>query len=153
MVPVFLCVGATVTGSCLRCGQCCRLIVINVTHSDIVRWHSQRRGDILGEVSYIDNYPVKGKGGFYIEKTARFPKRPCPFLTEDNLCSINDTKPGVCFDAPLGYKSFGVCPVFEKSPDGVVELIRNKQAEDFLMAKRHFESMMAKLVEARSWEQ
>jgi len=99
---------------CTKCGKCCREMPIDIVASDIIRWYNDSRWDILTEVSYIDNYPDKGKGGFYIAKTTFAPKQSCPFL-EDNKCSIHDTKPFVCKNAPYAHKEFKVCPVFDSN--------------------------------------
>jgi len=135
---------------CIGCGNCCRTRVIDITFSDILRWNEQKRWDILKEVSFIDNYPIKGQGGFYIEKSAKAPKRPCPFLTSDNKCSINDTKPSGCSDAPLAYKVFPECSVFEKPSDDVIEAMINKQTQDIIAAKKNYNIVMNVLVEARN---
>ena len=137
---------------CIRCGNCCREKVINITFSDILRWSDQKRWDILCEISFIDNYPTRGQGGFYIEKSAKAPKRACPFLTVGNECSINDTKPGGCKDAPLAYKEFPECSVFEKSSDSVIDNMVRKQTQDIMMARKNSNIVMSLLVEARNWE-
>ena len=134
---------------CLGCGNCCRERVIDITFSDILRWNEQNRRDILREVSYIDNYPVKGQGGFYIEKSAKAPKKPCPFL-KDNKCLINDTKPSGCADAPLAYREFPECPIFEKGSDKEIEAMVNKQTQDVMAAKKNYNIVMSLLVEARN---
>lgn len=98
---------------CQQCGKCCRELPIDVMPSDLDRWHHERRDDILMEVIFMDNFPHKNTGGFYIEKTLLRkdrPKQPCPFLDENNLCSIYDTRPKVCRDYPLGYNGWDKCP-------------------------------------------
>ena len=97
---------------CRRCGWCCKHIVINVAYSDILRWFHGGRFDILREVSYIDNYPKKGLGGFYVAKTAFKPKQACPFLTKQNLCGIHETKPRACRDFPYGHQRIVECPAW-----------------------------------------
>ena len=135
--------------SCQQCGNCCREKVIDITFSDILRWSDQKRWDILCEIFYLDNYPVKGQGGFYIEKSAKAPKAPCPFLAQ-NQCSINDTKPSGCADAPLAYKEFPECPVFKKSSDTVINEMVKKQTQDIMASKRNYNIVMNVLVEARN---
>ena len=134
---------------CVGCGNCCKTRVIDITFSDILRWNEQKRWDILREISYIDNYPQKGAGGFYIEKSAKAPKQLCPFLTSENKCSINDTKPSGCSDAPLSYTTFNECPVFEKASDFVVSAMVKKQTQDIMAAKKNYNIVMNILVEAR----
>ena len=98
---------------CIQCGKCCKEIPIDIAGSDIIRWYNQGRWDILQEISLIDNYPKKGQCGFFIAKTTFNPKQDCPFLV-DNKCSIHDTKPLACKDAPIGHTKFDLCPVFNK---------------------------------------
>jgi len=141
--------------SCIGCGNCCRERAIDITFSDILRWSDEKRGDILNEVYYIDNYPIKGQGGFYIEKS--IPKkedmeRHCPFLI-DNKCSIHDTKPIGCKDAPLGYTEFKECPVFKKPNTDVINATVRKHTQDIMAAKKNFNTAMNILTRARTWQQ
>ena len=139
---------------CICCGNCCRERSIDITFSDILRWSNEKRRDILKEVFYIDNYPTKGQGGFFFEKSIKKKedmKRYCPFLTDENKCSINDTKPSGCKDAPLAYIEFKECPVFEKSDNEVINATIKKQTQDILAAKKNFNIVMGILVEARTW--
>ena len=141
---------------CIGCGNCCRERAIDITFSDILRWSNENRRDILKEVFYIDNYPTKGQGGFYFEKSIKKKEdmqRHCPFLTDENKCSIHYTKPSGCKDAPLAYTEFKECPVFKKSSKKVISKIIRKQIRDISLAKKNFNTVMNILVEARSWEQ
>jgi len=141
---------------CIGCGNCCRERAIDITFSDILRWADQKRRDILKEVFYIDNYPTKGQGGFFFEKSIKKKedmKRYCPFLTDENKCSIHDTKPSGCKDAPLGYTEFKECPVFKKSNKDVINATVKKQTQDIMAAKKNFNMVMGVLAEARNWVQ
>ena len=136
---------------CIGCGNCCRERAIDIAFSDVLRWSDEKRSDILREVYYLDNYPMRGSGGFYFEKS--IPKkedmdRPCPFLS-DNRCSIHDTKPSGCKDAPLAYKEFKECPVFEKPNNDVINAMVKKQTQDIMAAKRNRDIIMNILIEAR----
>ena len=138
---------------CIGCGNCCRERAIDITFSDVLRWSDEKRGDILKEVYYIDNYPTKGKGGLYFEKSIKKKedmKRHCSFLTGENKCLINDTKPSGCKDAPLAYTEFKECPVFKKPNDDVINTMVKKQTQDILAAKRNFNIVMNVLTEARN---
>lgn len=140
---------------CIGCGNCCRERAISITFSDILRWSDEKRNDILNEVYYMDNYPSKGQGGFYFEKSIpkkEDMKRHCSFLTDENKCSIHDTKPMSCKDAPLGYEEFNECPVFEKANNKIINMIVKKQTQDMLAAKRYFNIVMSVLAEARAWQ-
>jgi len=137
------------TFTCQRCGTCCRDTVINISYSDIVRWFQEKRHGILFEVTYLDNYPTKGTGGFYFLKTVRNPKRPCPFLKGNN-CDIQKTKPLACKDAPFGYESFSMCPAFEGAKREIrvrFQQVVDRQRKDFFKAftQRKFLMTLLKL--------
>ena len=140
---------------CIGCGNCCRTRSIDITFSDVLRWSDHKRWDILSEVYFIDNYPEKGQGGFYFEKSIKKKEdmeRHCSFLTDENECAIHDTKPSGCKDAPLAYKEFDECPVFKKPNDDVINAMVKKQTQDIMAAKRNFNIVMGVLVEARNWQ-
>lgn len=137
---------------CIKCGNCCRSRTIDITFSDILRWDKEERWDILSEISYIDNYPEKGQGGFYIEKSLKKKNdmnRHCPFLTEENECSIHETKPSGCKEAPLSYREFDECPVFEKAPDYIIDVMIEKQTKDIIASKKYSNIVMGILIKAR----
>lgn len=139
---------------CQSCGWCCENIVINVAHSDILRWLAQQRYDILKEISFLDNYPKKGTGGFYIRETVLNPKRSCPFLRyNDKLssCAIHKTKPLACKDAPLGYDSFPNCPAFDSNivNEEIRTQIRVSQHEDFKLAYTNQGQLLTILTKTR----
>jgi len=141
---------------CIGCGNCCRERAIDIAFSDILRWSDEKRRDILREIYYIDNYPSKGRGGFYFEKSVKKKedmKRHCSFLTAENKCSIHDTKPGGCKDAPFAYTEFKECPSFKKPNDDVINSTVKKQTQDILAAKRNFNIVMNILMGARNWQQ
>lgn len=129
------------TFECQRCGWCCRNVVINISHLDITRWFNQGRNDILREISFINNYPHKNTGGFYVAKTTFNPKQPCPFL-KGNVCTIHGTKPKACGDYPLASQ----CPNYngEKS-----EALRQEQLRDFKLAFDNRNQLLKILVMAR----
>lgn len=140
---------------CIGCGNCCKERSIDITFSDILRWSNEKRNDILREVYYIDNYPVKGQGRFYFEKSIKKRedmKRHCSFLTSKNKCSIHDTKPSGCKDAPFAYTEFKECPVFKKSDDDIINSTVKKQTQDIMAAKNNFNIVMDILTKARNWQ-
>ena len=139
---------------CIGCGNCCRERAIDIAFSDILRWSDEKRWDILREIYYIDNYPYKGRGGFYIEKSINKKdiERPCPFLM-NNKCLIHSTKPGGCKDAPHAYTEFNECPSFKKSNNDVINSTVKKQTQDTLASKRNFNIVMNILMGARNWQQ
>lgn len=138
---------------CIKCGNCCRSRAIDITWTDILRWEEEDRWDILKEVSYVNGV---GFNRCYFEKSLKKKddmNRQCPFLSEHNECLIHDTKPSGCKDAPLAYKVFDECPVFEKSSDEVIEKMVKKQTEDILMVGKNLNIIMQILVRAReNWQ-
>jgi len=135
---------------CSQCGECCRKMVIPITFSDIRRW--QDRQDILKEVVFAKDAPQGD--GFYIEKTITAPKKPCPFLGDDNLCSIHNTKPVCCKDAPASLTRFDVCKVWDKSFINQKRLrkIKRRQDKDFKDCVTHFKELFELISRARGWE-
>lgn len=137
--------------SCTQCGKCCREIPIDIVASDIIRWYNTGRWDLLKEVSYINNYPKKGKGGFYIAKTTFAPKQPCPFLKE-NKCGIHNTKPFVCKNAPYAHIDFRICPAFHidyiSDKDRLKALMRERK--EFKDTFRNKQDLFNILLEVRS---
>lgn len=66
---------------CIRCGKCCKLVRgIGIFPEDIERWKNECRDDIIKKLSDFS------KG--------------CPFLVNDNVCSIHATKPYACLRYP-----------------------------------------------------
>lgn len=138
---------------CNQCGRCCKEITINISQSDILRWKEENRKDILREVSWLNNYPRKNTGGFYIIKTTYNPKQSCPFYKGD-ICSIHDIKPKACRDYPFSQSQgevFSECFMF--GLDGKFPLKRKKikksQYKDFKKAFDNQGRLMPILIEAR----
>ena len=143
--------GVERTFKCKRCGWCCKNVVIDVSHSDITSWIATAKFDALQETSFIDNYPSKGKGGFYIAKTAFNPKQPCPFLKND-VCIIYDYRPISCRDFPTAsnlemLKCEGT-KEFRFSEEAVME-VKKRQLADFKMAWEGRDNLLRILVLAR----
>ena len=135
------------TFKCKRCGYCCKNIVIPISYSDIARWFNTGRNDILHEVSFINNYPRKGTGGFYITKTATAPKQQCPFLTKQNKCRIYPVRPRACKDFPFGHTAVGGCPAWDGKAS---EIVKEQQFKDFKMAHDNWKPLLTILVQARN---
>ena len=115
------------SGNCSQCGWCCETLPIEVTHSDVLRWSRTHQTNILRELSYIDNYPEKGVGGFYIVKTALNPKQSCPFLTTDITCGIHTTKPQVCKFFPSGKKQYPQCYLSQTMTHNVKTITKKRE--------------------------
>ncbi|BAH88336.1 YkgJ family cysteine cluster protein [Streptococcus mutans] len=77
---------------CTKCANCCKILGLLFTESDISRIakHFRMRLPVFEDM-YLrvdeDNDKV-------------FKSMPCPFLGEDNLCSIYDIRPKACREFP-----------------------------------------------------
>ena len=137
---------------CIQCGNCCRQMAICISNSDILRWQEQDRIDILTEVAFSEDAPTGA--GFYFPRTIVAPKAPCHFLKDNgdgkHLCSIHDTKPRACKDAPDSLDKFDVCPVWNKSYIVRKRLVKLKQRQtkDFKRCVTNFKALMDILYKA-----
>jgi Fe-S-cluster containining protein len=133
---------------CTKCGACCRELVICITYSDIKRWVKQNRTDILRQVTFTRGAPQGD--GFYFEQTITAPKKPCLFLIDDQ-CSIHETKPVCCKDAPDSLTKFDVCPVWDSSyiNKNLLKKIKTKQDKDFKKCVINFKELLEVTIKAR----
>lgn len=77
---------------CTQCANCCKSLGPLFTESDIVRISKTFRM----KVSVFENtYLTVDDDGDKVFNTM-----PCPFLGEDNLCSIYDVRPKACREFP-----------------------------------------------------
>ncbi|KON27054.1 hypothetical protein AC480_04875 [miscellaneous Crenarchaeota group archaeon SMTZ1-55] len=83
---------------CQKCAECCKNTRILVTYSDIKRWTREGRWDILRQVSLVER--PEGTTDFCFYTTVSKGSQ-CPFLSHDNLCLIQHTKPKVCKHFPF----------------------------------------------------
>ncbi|MCX6380307.1 MAG: YkgJ family cysteine cluster protein [Armatimonadetes bacterium] len=84
---------------CTTCANCCRTLQIVVDDKDISRL-SAHLGTTPSEFSR--RYVQIGK-----DKTKYFTKIPCPFLGEDNRCTVYEARPQACSGYPyLHWKGF-----------------------------------------------
>jgi len=145
---------------CTQCGKCCRTLVIPITYSDIKRWQSEGRQDILKETVFCRDAPQGD--GFYFEHTiVKGPdgeKQPCIFLDENNQCSIHDTKPKACKDAPDVYDETSmfqfICPAWvpECNDPQKVRQMKKEQNEDFRDCVTNFHELLQITFEARGFK-
>ena len=77
---------------CLQCANCCKTLSPIVKTPDIERIASHLR---LKQSDFINRYVKIDEDGDYV-----FNSTPCPFLAEDNYCSIYDVRPRDCRDYP-----------------------------------------------------
>ena len=77
---------------CLQCAGCCKNYSPRFKTPDIKRISKHLR---LRESDFIDKYLRIDEDGDYVVKHT-----PCPFLGEDNACSIYDVRPSDCARFP-----------------------------------------------------
>ncbi|MFL9483003.1 YkgJ family cysteine cluster protein [Chitinophagaceae bacterium LWZ2-11] len=73
---------------CLKCANCCKNYSPRFKTPDIKRISKHLR---LKESVFIDTYLNLDTDGDYVVK-----KSPCPFLGQDNYCSIYEVRPSDC---------------------------------------------------------
>lgn len=77
---------------CLKCASCCKHYSPRFKTPDIKRISKHLR---MKESVFIESYLQLDKEGDYIARTA-----PCPFLGEDNYCTIYEERPSDCHRFP-----------------------------------------------------
>jgi uncharacterized protein len=77
---------------CLSCANCCRNYSPRFKTPDIKRISKHLK---MKEGTFIETYLKVDEDGDYITKTS-----PCPFLGEDNFCSIYENRPSDCHRFP-----------------------------------------------------
>lgn len=77
---------------CLSCAACCRNFSPRFKTPDIKRISRHLR---LRESELIEQYLRLDEDGDYVVNS-----KPCPFLGEDNFCSIYDNRPSDCHRFP-----------------------------------------------------
>lgn len=110
---------------CLACAHCCRTLGPRITDRDI-----QQLAKFTGIKAsrFIDIYLRIDEDMDYVFKTM-----PCPFLQDDNYCSVYEARPKACREYPhtdrvkfyqllnLSLKNAETCPavlsIFEKARD------------------------------------
>ncbi len=73
---------------CLKCAACCKNFSPRFKTPDIKRISKHLR---MKEGDFIETYLDLDKEGDYVVNS-----KPCPFLGEDNFCSIYDQRPSDC---------------------------------------------------------
>jgi len=77
---------------CTRCANCCKTKTPEFSDEDIDRIASHLDLEID---AFIETYLEVGENGAY-----RTRQKPCPFLGEDNRCTIYEIRPTVCREYP-----------------------------------------------------
>ncbi|MEO6684613.1 MAG: YkgJ family cysteine cluster protein [Dyadobacter sp.] len=100
---------------CLKCANCCKNYSPRFKTPDIKRISKYLK---MKEGDFIETYLRLDTEGDYVAK-----KAPCPFLGEDNFCSIYDHRPSDCVRFPytdedvfikrqqLTLKNSSFCPI------------------------------------------
>ena len=78
--------------NCLDCAACCKNYSPRFKTPDIKRISKHLQ---LKEGVFIETYLNLDEEGDYVVKT-----KPCPFLGDDNFCSIYDVRPSDCVRFP-----------------------------------------------------
>jgi uncharacterized protein len=77
---------------CLQCAACCKNYSPRFKTPDVKRISKHLR---MRESEFIDNYLRVDEDGDFVVKSS-----PCPFLGQDNFCSIYDVRPSDCARFP-----------------------------------------------------
>jgi Fe-S-cluster containining protein len=78
---------------CTRCANCCRTMNIAFTQTDIDRVAAHLE---LSADTFVERHlEFDEEDRSYMAR-----RRPCPFLGEDNLCTIYDVRPNACREYP-----------------------------------------------------
>ena len=78
---------------CLKCANCCRNYSPRFKIPDIKRISRHLK---MKESNFIEKYLTLDEEGDYVAKNM-----PCPFLGEDNYCSIYEVRPSDCHRFPF----------------------------------------------------
>jgi uncharacterized protein len=111
--------------NCLTCANCCKTTSPIFRDVDIKRISKRFR---IPEIKFINQYLHLDKDNDYVLNSA-----PCPFLGEDNYCSIYEDRPLACKEYPhtnrknmhqildLTLKNTLVCPAVVKIVEKIPE--------------------------------
>ena len=113
---------------CLQCARCCKRYSPRFKTPDIKRISKILQ---LKESAFIEKYLRIDEDGDYVVVSA-----PCPFLGEDNRCSIYEDRPSDCRRFPytdedvilrrpgLTQKNSTFCPIVVSVLEGLLEKIK-----------------------------
>ncbi len=101
--------------NCLDCGNCCRSLGPMISEKDIDNLSKSMR---MRPSDFIDKFLRKDEDNDFI-----FNQSPCPFLGDDNYCSVYENRPTACHEYPhtdrnkfyqiyaLTIKNAYICPI------------------------------------------
>jgi uncharacterized protein len=113
---------------CLQCARCCKRYSPRFKIPDIKRVSKVLQ---LKEGAFIDKYLRMDEDGDYVVVST-----PCPFLGDDNKCSIYEDRPSDCKRFPytdediilkrpqLTMKNSSFCPIVVSVLEGLMEKIK-----------------------------
>lgn len=78
--------------NCLDCANCCKKLGPRIYNSDIERIAKKMK---MKSSDFFNSYISTDEDGDFI-----FNSLPCPFLEENNFCSIYENRPKTCRDYP-----------------------------------------------------
>lgn len=99
---------------CLNCGNCCKTTSPMLFEKDIERLSSRLK---MKPGDFVQQYLTIDTDGLYC-----FQHTPCPFLSEDNACSVYEDRPKACREFPhtnhrkmhthlaLAHHNLEICP-------------------------------------------
>lgn len=109
---------------CLSCAKCCRSLGPAIYDRDIERMAKALR---IKPSEVVSTYLQVDEDGDYV-----FKSMPCPFLLNDNYCSIYDSRPKACREYPhtdrknfeqiykLTVKNASTCPIAYEVLSGLI---------------------------------
>ena len=77
---------------CLDCANCCSSISPIIIDKDVGRLAKSQKQK---PANFIDSYLVVDEDNDYV-----FKQSPCPFLMDDNYCSVYENRPRACREYP-----------------------------------------------------
>ena len=113
---------------CLKCARCCKHYSPRFKMPDIKRISKTLQ---LKETAFIEKYVRYDEDGDYVAVSA-----PCPFLGNDNRCSIYEDRPSDCRRFPytdedillkrpqLTLKNSEFCPIVVSVMEGLLEKLK-----------------------------
>ena len=113
---------------CLSCARCCKGYSPRFKTPDIKRISKLKK---MKESDFIETYLTLDSEGDYVTKRV-----PCPFLGEDNYCSIYDDRPSDCARFPytdedvifkrpqLTLKNITFCPIVYYVVEGLCKELK-----------------------------
>ena len=112
---------------CLECANCCKGLGPRIEQEDIVKISNFLK---ISASTFVGDYLEMDEDGDFI-----FKNMPCPFLQENNKCSIYEARPTACREYPhtdnnsffdnleIAKKNLSICPaVYE-----IVEALKNME--------------------------